>query len=320
MRLIAAVMVAACAMASPDPVGAQTYPAKPIKIIVAYPAGQGTDIATRYLAEQMSRDLGQAIVIDNRPGAGGNLGTEIAAQAAPDGYTLTMGTNATHALNQYLYARVPFDAERDFEPIVLVGTFPMVVAVNSQSPLHTPKELVDAATRSTRSADIAMPSTSARLVVELLKQRSGAPVFGVPYKGSGTAMTDVLGGQLPVIVDTPTGLRPHLAAGKVRAIAVTSGKPSSLVPGVKTMDEQGYPGFEVIAWNALYAPKNTPAAVIATLNAAMNKVLQRPEARHKLLELGFEPAGGTAAQLRDFALSERKKWQPVIQAADMKID
>lgn len=320
MRLIAAVMAAACAMASPAPVGAQTYPAKPIKIIVAYPAGQGTDIATRYLAEQMSRDLGQAIVIDNRPGAGGNLGTEIAAQAAPDGYTLTMGTNATHALNQYLYARVPFDAERDFEPIVLVGTFPMVVAVNSQSPFHTPKELVDTAARSTRSADIAMPSTSARLVVELLKQRSGAPVFGVPYKGSGNAMTDVLGGQLPVIVDTPTSLRPHLASGKIRAIAVTSSKPSSLVPGVRTMDEQGYAGFEVIAWNALYAPKNTPAAVVATLNAAMNKVLQRPEARHKLLELGFEPAGGTAAQLREFALSERKKWQPVIQAADMKVD
>ncbi|KRC29516.1 tripartite tricarboxylate transporter substrate binding protein [Acidovorax sp. Root217] len=320
MRLIAAVMAAACAMASPAPVGAQTYPAKPIKIIVAYPAGQGTDIATRYLAEQMSRDLGQAIVIDNRPGAGGNLGTEIAAQAAPDGYTLTMGTNATHALNQYLYARVPFDAERDFEPIVLVGTFPMVVAVNSQSPFHTPKELVDTAARSTRSADIAMPSTSARLVVELLKQRSGAPVFGVPYKGSGNAMTDVLGGQLPVIVDTPTSLRPHLASGKIRAIAVTSSKPSSLVPGVKTMDEQGYAGFEVIAWNALYAPRNTPATVIATLNAAMNKVLQRPEARHKLLELGFEPAGGTAVQLREFALSERNKWQPVIQAADMKVD
>ncbi len=320
MRLLAALITATCALLVPGAAMAQAYPSKPIRIIVAYPAGQGTDIATRYLAEQISKDLGQPIVIENKPGAGANLGTELAAQAAPDGYTLTMGTNATHVLNQFLYAKLGFDPEKDFEPIALVGTFPMVLAVNSASAFTSTADMLAALQRSARSADIAMPSTTARLVVELMKERTGAPLFGVPYKGSGAALTDVLGGQLPVMVDTPTALRPHLAGGKVRAIAVTSSKPSSLVPGVKTVAEQGVAGFEVIAWNALYAPRGTPAAVTALWNAAMNKALARPETRQKLLDLGFEPAGGTAAQLDDFTKAERRKWQPLIQAAGIKVD
>lgn len=326
MRKFAALFAAACLLAG-TPSHAQgpqaapsAYPHKPVRIVVAYAAGQGTDIATRYIADLMAKDLGQAFVIDNRPGAGGNLGTEIAALAPPDGYTLTMGTNATHVLNQFLYAKVPFDGERDFEPVGLVGTFPMVVAVNSAAPFASTADLMEAVKRSPRAADIAMPSTTARLVVELLKERTGTALFGVPYKGSGNAMTDVLGGQLPVIVDTPTALRPHLAAGKARAIGVTSARPSSLVPGVKPVAEQGVDGFEVIAWNALYAPKGTPPAVIATLGASLNKALSRPETRQKLLELGFEPAGGTPAQLAEFARAERKKWGPLIQAAGIRAD
>ena len=298
----------------------QPYPSKPIRIVVAYAAGQGTDIATRYLADQMGKDLGQPIVVENKPGAGGNLGTEMTALAAPDGYTLTMGTNATHALNAFLYAKVPFEAERDFEPIGLVGTFPMIVAVNTNAPYTSLAQLLETARGNPRSADIAMPSTTARLVVELLKERSSFPLFGVPYKGSGNAMTDVLGGQLPVIVDTPTALRAHLASGKVRAIAVTSERASNLAPGVKTVSEQGYPGYEVVAWNALYAPRGTPAQVIATINAAMNKALARPETRQRLLELGFEPAGGAPGDLANFAKSERTKWGPVIKSAGLKAD
>ena len=298
----------------------QPYPSKPIRIVVAYAAGQGTDIATRYLADQMGKDLGQPIVVENKPGAGGNLGTEMTALAAPDGYTLTMGTNATHALNAFLYAKVPFEAERDFEPIGLVGTFPMIVAVNTNAPYTSLAQLLETARGNPRSADIAMPSTTARLVVELLKERSSFPLFGVPYKGSGNAMTDVLGGQLPVVVDTPTALRSHLASGKVRAIAVTSERASNLAPGVKTVSEQGYPGYEVVAWNALYAPRGTPAQVIATINAAMNKALARPETRQRLLELGFEPAGGAPGDLANFAKSERTKWGPVIKSAGLKAD
>jgi len=299
---------------------AQPYPIKPIRIVVAYPAGQGTDIATRYLADQVAKELGQPIIIDNRPGAGGNLGTELTARAAPDGYTLTMGTNATHVLNQYLYGKLPFDAASDFEPVVMAGSFPMVIAVPSSSKLTSAKDLVDTVKHEPRSADIALPSTSARLVMELLKERSATPLFGVPYKGSGAAITDMLGGQVPVIVDTPTSLRPHIAGGKVRPIAVTSLQASPLVPGVKPVAEQGFSGFNVIAWNALYAPKGTPAEIVTSLNAAFNKVLQRPETRQKLLELGFEAGGGTPEQLREFGQAERRKWQDVISSAGLKAE
>ncbi|HAX20682.1 MAG TPA: twin-arginine translocation pathway signal [Hydrogenophaga sp.] len=320
MRLFKVLITAACALTTAVAAHAQTYPSRPIKIIVAYAAGQGTDIATRYLATQLSSDLGQPIVIENKAGAGGNLGTELAKQAAPDGYTLTMGTNATHVLNQFLYSKLPFDAALDFEPIALVGTFPMVMAVNSASPITSAAELVSLSKSKPRSADIAMPSTTARLVLELLKDRSSVDLFGIPYKGSGNAMTDLLGGQLPAIIDTPTALRPHLASGKVRALGVTSAQPSGLVPGVKTVAEQGFTGFEVVAWNALYAPKGTPPAIVNTLNAAINKVLMRPETRQRLLDLGFDPAGGTATQLADFANAERKKWEPVIKRAEIRLD
>ena len=299
---------------------AQPYPTKPIRIVVAYPAGQGTDIATRYLADQVAKELGQPIIIDNRPGAGGNLGTELTARAAPDGYTLTMGTNATHVLNQYLYGKLPFDAASDFEPVVMAGSFPMVIAVPSSSKLTSAKDLVDTVKHEPRGADIALPSTSARLVMELLKERSATPLFGVPYTGSGAAITDMLGGQLPVIVDTPTSLRPHIAGGKVRPIAVTSAQSSPLVPGVKPVAEQGFSGFNVIAWNALYAPKGTPADIITSLNAAFNKVLQRPETRQRLLDLGFEAGGGTPEQLREFGQAERRKWQGVISSAGLKAE
>ena len=320
MRLLNIFITAACALTTTMAVHAQPYPSRPIKIVVAYAAGQGTDIATRYLAGLMAKDLGQPIVIENRAGAGGNLGTELVKQAAPDGYTLTMGTNATHVLNPFLYGKLPFDPALDFEPIALVGTFPMVMAVNSASPITSAAELVALSKRNPRSADIAMPSTTARLVVELLKDLSSVELFGVPYKGSGNAMTDLLGGQLPAVVDTPTALRPHLASGKVRALGVTSAQPSGLVPGVKTVAEQGFSGFEVVAWNALYAPRGTPPAVIQTLNAAVNKVLMQPETRQRLLELGFDPAGGTPAQLADFANAERKKWEPVIKRAAIRVD
>lgn len=320
MRVISAFFTALLVLMVPARAIAQAYPAKPVRIIVAYAAGQGTDIATRYLAEQLSRDMGQPFVIENKAGAGGNLGTELARQAAPDGYTLTMGTNATHVLNQFLYSKLAFDPVIDFEPIVLVGSFPMVMAVHPSSPITSVGDLLSLSQKSARGADIAMPSTTARLVIELLKAHSKVPLFGVPYKGSGNAMTDVLGGLVPVIVDTPTALRPQLAAGKVRAIGVTSGKASSLVADVASVADQGVSGFEVIAWNALYAPKGTPPEVVSALNAAVNKVLARPETRQKLLELGFEPGGGTPRQLADFAKAERTKWQPVIKAADIRAD
>ncbi len=299
---------------------AESWPTKPVKIIVAYQAGQGTDVATRYLADQLSKSFGQQFIVENKPGAGGNLGTELAARAPADGYTLTMGTSATHGVNEFLYKSINFNAEKDFEPVIMVGSFPMVVAVHPSSKINSIADLVAAANAKSKEADIAMPSTTARLVVEFMKERSKAPLFGVPYKGSGTAMTEAIGGQVPAIVDTVIAARTHVNAGKLKAIAVTSLKPTALLPGVKTVAEQGMPGFEVLAWNALYAPKGTPREIVDKLNAELQKILAQPQTREKLLSLGFEVVGGTPQQLAEIGRAEREKWGPIIKTANIRAD
>ena len=320
MKALRDVCAAAALLAFAALAAAQGYPNKPVKIIVAYQAGQGTDVATRYIAEQLNKALGQAFFIDNKPGAGGNIGTEAAARSAPDGYTLTMGTNATHGTNQFLYDSVPFDAEKDFEPVILIGSFPMVIAANPSFPGNSVADVIAAAKSAPKSADIAMPSTTARIVFELLKAQSKAPLFGVPYKGSATAMTDTIGGQVPLIIDTVTAVRPHVAAGKLKAIAVTSLRGTDLLPGVKPVAEQGLAGFQVIAWNALYAPKGTPKEIIQILNAEVNKILAQPESRAKLKDLGFDVGGGTPEQLAEFGRSERRNWGPLIAGAGIKAE
>ena len=300
------------------PAAAQTYPNKPVRMIVPYQAGQGTDVAARYVAERLGAALGQQVIVDNKPGAGGNIGTEAAAHAANDGYTLLMGTVATQTMNEFLYPSTGYDAAKDFAPVVLVGMLPMVIAANpSVAPSSIP-ELVAAAKAQPDKINVALPSTSARVVFEFFKEKSKAPLFGVPYKGSGTAMTEVMGGQVQLIVDTATALRGHVQSGKLKALAITTLKSGELMPGVKSVAEQGFPGFEVTAWNALYAPKGTPKAIVDRLNAEIARILAQPETRQRLLQIGFEPAGGSPEQLAAFEKRERAKWEPVIKAAGLK--
>jgi len=313
---LAAVSAATCWSS----VQAQDYPARPVRIIVAYQAGQGTDVATRFVAEQLTKAMGQSFFIENRAGAGGNVGTAEAARAAPDGYTLTMGTSGTQTMNPFLYASTGYDAEKAFDPIILVSRFPMVIAAGPSATFKNIGELLEAARANPKAADMAIPSTTARLVVELLKERTGIGLFGVPYKGSPAAATDVLGGQLPILIDTISGARPGLSSGKLRPIAVTSAKSSALLPGVPSVAEQGVTGFDVSAWNALYAPRGTPAAIITRLNAEVAKVLAQPEVQQRLLQLGHEPVGGTTAELAAFEKSEREKWGPIIKKAGLKAD
>ncbi len=313
---LAAVSAATCWSS----VQAQDYPVRPVRIIVAYQAGQGTDVATRFVAEQLTKAIGQSFFIENRAGAGGNVGTAEAARAAPDGYTLTMGTSGTQTMNPFLYASTGYDAEKAFDPIILVSRFPMVIAAGPSASFKNIGELLEAARANPKAADMAIPSTTARLVVELLKERTGIGLFGVPYKGSPAAATDVLGGQLPILIDTISGARPGLSSGKLRPIAVTSAKPSALLPGVPSVAEQGVPGFDVSAWNALYAPRGTPAAIITRLNAEVAKVLAQPDVQQRLLQLGHEPVGGTPAELAAFEKSEREKWGPIIKKAGLKAD
>lgn len=303
-----------------QPAAAQAYPARPVRIIVPYQPGQGTDVATRYLAEHLGKALGHSVVVDNRAGAGGNIGSAEAARAPADGYTLLMGTNGTHVLNQYLYASMPFDAEHDFEPVMLISSFPMVVIANANAPFNTLAELLAEARAKPDTVNVALPSTTARLVLERIRQQGGTTLRSIPYKGSGTSMTDLIGGQVPVAIDTASAARPFIASGKVKALGVTSLTPSALLPGVKPVAEQGLPGFQVVAWNGLYAPRGTPPAVVNRLNAELSKILAQPEVRQRLLELGHETIGGPAADLGGFARSERAKWGPLIAQAGLKAE
>jgi tripartite-type tricarboxylate transporter receptor subunit TctC len=299
---------------------AEGWPAKPVKIIVPYQAGQGTDVAARYFAEQLGKALGQTFYVDNKPGAGGNIGAEAAAHAPADGYTLLMGTNATQTMNEFLYPSLGYAPDKDFTPIMLIGRLPMVVAANPSFAGNSVADLIAAAKAQPDKIDIALPSNTARLVFELLKEKSGAPLFGVPYKGSGTAITEVTGGQVQVIIDTVTALRGHVASGKLKALGVTTLKQTDLMPSVKPVADQGVPGFEMVGWNAMYAPHGTPQPVIDLLNAELAKILAKPETRQQLLQLGLELAGGTPAALAAFETSERTKWAPVIKAAGLKGD
>ncbi|MBN8990057.1 MAG: tripartite tricarboxylate transporter substrate binding protein [Rhizobiales bacterium] len=297
---------------------AQNYPSKPVRIIVPYQAGQGTDVVARYFADHLSRTTGQRFYIENKPGAGGNIGTEMAAHSEADGYTILMGTNATQTMNEFMYTSLGFAPDKDFAPIILVGKLPMLISASPSFKANSVAELVAAAKATPDKVDMALPSTTARIVFEFLKEKTGAPLFSVPYKGSATALTDVLGGQVPLIVDTVTALRSQIADGKLKALGITSLKSTELMPGVKSIAEQGVTGFEVTAWNAFYAPRDTPQPVIDLLNAELAKALALPETRKRLLELGFDPAGGTPAELAQFEKQERAKWGPIIKATDLK--
>jgi tripartite-type tricarboxylate transporter receptor subunit TctC len=302
------------------PASAETWPGKPIKIVVPYQAGQGTDVGARLIAEHLGKALGQQVYVDNKPGAGGNIGTADAARSPGDGYTLLMGTNATQTMNEFLYPSVGYDAAKDFEPITLVGMLPMVISANPSFAVNSVAELVAAAKAKPDKIDIALPSTTARLTFELLKEKSGAPLFGVPYKGSATAMQEVTGGQLPVVIDTATATRGQVTGGKLKPLGITTLKPSELLPGVKTVAEQGFPGFEVTGWAALYAPKGTPQAIVDRLNKEVVAILAQPEVRQRLLQIGLEPVGGSPDELAAYEKRERDKWGPLIKAAGLKGD
>lgn len=320
MRKITGFFSAIAALLSVSIAFAQPYPNKPIRIVVPYQAGQGTDVATRYVAEHLGRALGQSVVVDNRAGAGGNIGAADVARAAPDGYTLVMGTNGTHVLNQFLYSSMSFDPEKDFEPIALVSTFPMVVLANLSAPYESLSDLLADAKARPDSVNVGLPSTTARLVLELIQKQSATTLRAVPYKGSSTFMTDLMGGQVLVGVDTASAARPFVANGRVKALAVTSLKESALLPNTKAASASGLEGFEVVAWNGLYAPHGTPAAIVKRLNAEIVKILAQPQVRQRLLELGHDVAGGEPESLARFARSEREKWGPLIKSAGVKLE
>jgi tripartite-type tricarboxylate transporter receptor subunit TctC len=315
------VVLALCALLLAVPAAAQSYPTKPVRLIVPYQAGQGTDVAARYVAERLGAALGQQVIVDNKPGAGGNIGTEAAAHAPNDGYTLLMGTVATQTMNEFLY---PVDRLRlgqgfhaDHPGRHAADGDLGQSRVSRQDDPGADRRRQGAARQDQRRPaqhDRAHRSTSCS------RPRPARRLFGVPYKASATAMTETMGGQVPVIIDTATATRGHVQAGKLKPLGITTLKSSELLPGVKSVAEQGVDGFEVTAWAAMYAPAGTPKEIVDRLNAEVAKILALPETRQRLLQLGFEPAGGTPEQLAAFEKQERAKWGPLIKAAGLKAD
>ena len=316
-RTALAMLAAMPAALSPLGALAQSdYPNRPVKIIVAYPAGQSTDIATRYFANKLSQAMGQGFVVENRPGASGNIGTSVAARATPDGYTLIMGASGTHAMNPALFDNPGFDAEKDFDAIVLTALIPFAISVGPNSNINSLTDLIARAKKEPGKINTAIPSVTGQLVFEMLKQRD-VPLFPVKFKGSADSMTALLGGHVEVLIDTVAATRTQL--GKIKPLAVTTAAPMASMPGVKTASEQGLANFNIAAWNALMAPKGVPPEIQAKLGAEMRKILELPETQKALADLGFERAPTrSTAELNAWLAEERRSYAHTIKTAQMK--
>jgi tripartite-type tricarboxylate transporter receptor subunit TctC len=301
---------------------AETYPSKSIKIVVPYPAAGTPDILSREVAAKLTKALGQQVIVDNRPGAGGNIGSDLVAKSAPDGYTLIMATVATHSINQALYKKLPFDPIKDFAPIILVATTPNVLVVNPKLPVKTVKDLI--ALAKSKPGELTFASggngTSHHIGGSLFQKLTGVQMTHVPYKGSGAALPDMIGGQVDIMFDNLTSSMPHIKSGKLRAIATTGTTRSAALPDLPTVAEAGVPGFEITAWFGLLAPANTPQAILNRLNREVTKILTLPEMTAKLIAQGAEPAPGTPQQLAQFIKDKTAQWAPIVKASGAQID
>ena len=294
---------------------AQAFPTKAITIIVPFSAGGTTDILARVLGQFISKDLGQPVIIDNRAGAGGNIGTQLVARAAPDGYTILMGTVGTHAINQSLYPKLAFDPIKDFAPLTRVALVPNLLVANPAQPFKTVKELMAYAKANPGKVTFGSSGsgTSIHLSGELFKQMAGVDIQHVAYKGSAPAVNDLLGNHIAIMFDNMPSAISHVKAGKLRPLAVTTAQRSPALPDVPTIAEAGVPGYEATSWFGLLAPAKTPAPVVARLNASILKALADPDVKKKLLEQGAEPAGETPAQFAAFIASETVKWGKIVK-------
>jgi tripartite-type tricarboxylate transporter receptor subunit TctC len=297
------------------------WPAKPITYIVPFAAGGTTDVLARMIGVRLSQIVGQPVVIDNKPGAGGNIGSAFVAKAAPDGYTILGGTISSHAINVSLYPNMPYDPVRDFVPIALIGTLPNVLVVNAHSPYKTVADVVAAAkAKQQLSFSSSGAGTSQHLSGELFKNLAGIDVLHVPYKGSAPSMQALLGDQVTMCFENILSCIPLIQAGKLRALGVTSMTRASGLPDVPTLNEAGLAGFEIVSWQAVFAPAATPAPVVDQLSNTVQQILREPEVKAKLLGLGLEPSTMTQPQFAAFQKAEVAKWAKLVKAANIRID
>ncbi len=318
LRALTAIAVSALAW----PVRAQTFPTRPVRLIVPFPAGGPTDIVARPLAQMLGEALGQQVIVDNRGGAGGSIGADMVAKAAPDGYTLLIGTVGTHAINPSLYRKLSYDAAKDFMPLGPIATAPVAVVTYPGAPYSTVAELIAAAKREPGNINFgsAGNGTPGHLTGEMFAKAAGVDLKHVPYKGSAPAVTDLLGGQIPLMFDPVQSILQHVRGSKLRALAVSSTARSPVLPMVPTLNEAGLKDFEATAWWALYAPAGLSPAVSAKLSAEARRIVISDAFRDKLVEVGVQPVSGATQPFADFQRTELVKWGRAVRDAGVTLD
>ncbi len=299
---------------------ADAYPAKPVRMVVTFPAGGPSDVIMRIIGQKLTDRWGPPVVIDNRGGAGGILGTEIVAHAAPDGYTFLLGTAGGMTINPALQAKLSYDPFRDFAPVAMLVNNPQILVLHPAVPAKTVKELVALAKArpGQLNAASAGTGTATHLGLELFKLTAGIDVVHVPYKGGAPAVTDLIAGQVQMLFVSIPSVLPHVRAGKLKAVAVSSAKRSASAPDIPTVAESGYPDFEYSNWNALFAPAKTPPQIVNKMNAEIVRILNDPEVSRRLTSLGADPAPGTPAALAQYMRTDHERWKKVIRSAGIK--
>jgi tripartite-type tricarboxylate transporter receptor subunit TctC len=300
---------------------AQAWPSRPVTFVVPFPAGGNVDVLARAVAAELSEKLGQQFIVDNRAGAGGNIGGAAVAKAAPDGYTLLFGTPGPIATNKLMYKNLPYDPEKDLAPVVLVSKSPLIIVAHPSTPARDLKELIAYAKANPNKINAGNPGngTLGHITSELLQQHTGIKMTHVPYRGTAPLTTDLLGGQVHVGTDFMPTYVPLVNDGKLRALAVTSSERSPELPNVMTVREAGFPGFEATAWYAIVAPAGTPADIVRKVNAATNDYLKSQKGKAQLVQFSMLAAGGTPDDLKAYIASELNKWGPIIKAANISM-
>jgi tripartite-type tricarboxylate transporter receptor subunit TctC len=318
----AAGLAATALLAMPAAAQAPAYPAKPIRYVVPYPPGGPLDIVARSLAQKLGPRLGQQVLVDNRPGAGGNIGAELVAKAPADGYTILMGAVATHAINPHLYRTLPYDPVRDFTPVTLITQVPNVLVVHPSLPVRSVSDLIALARAKPGALSFGSGSigSAGHLAGELFKVMAKVDMVHVPYKGAAPAVADLLGGQIQLMFDNLASALPHVKAGRLRAVAVTTERPSPQVPQLPTIAASGLPGFDVSTWFGVFAPAGLPPAILERLHAELSAALKQPDVRAQLANLGAEPAALSPQAFAAFVQRELAKYEAVVRASGARVD
>lgn len=324
-KLLAPLALATITLAAAGNAGAQAsaenFPNKPIHIIVTFSSGGAPDIIARLIGDRMSAEWGQSVIIDNKPGAGGNIGADFVAKSAPDGYNIVVGTVGTHSINGALYPKMPYDMVKDFSPITLLATTPNMLVVHNDVPAKNLKEFIELGKKEGKMSFASSGSgTSIHVSGELFKSVTGIEMTHIPYKGRASAIPDLLGGRVTMMFDNMPSSLPLVREGKLRALGVTSLKRAAAAPDIPTLAEAGLPGFEAVSWFAMFAPANTPKTIVTKLQLEIAKILKSPDISKRLLDLGLEPIGSTPEELAAYQRSEIVKWAKVVKDSGAKLE